>query len=227
MCARPKNVHPLQKWLRQEFSHFPTWHGCEVWPRNHEPNDYLAFFRQVAEALLSRNISNLQPTFIWRETSPRRFNSSGGYFNKTEGPCVPHELAKMSAYDWRNNMLRPILQRLFDAPNANAYGLPIWHLSAAAPFLGHGHDCSHYDLPGVPDTWSHSFSTLSLLATCLRMGPDTTSVTMCFQAGRRTSSAVSQTGGHDQRVPRGRRQPLLSSSPRTAPGWVAYSGGSI
>ena len=62
-------------------------------------------------------------------------------------------MVELHRYNWRNTALEPELATL----GGRIRVLPIFDLSARYPKVDQpkAADCTHFALPGLPDTWSH------------------------------------------------------------------------
>ena len=71
-------------------------------------------------------------------------------FRVSVAQCAVVELHR---YNWRNTALEPELATL----GGRIRVLPIFYLSARYPKVDQpkAADCTHFALPGLPDTWSH------------------------------------------------------------------------
>ena len=116
------------------------------------------FHQGIAVPLMQRNAT--RPILIWRETAPQRFNTPGGLFaifQKVDRlrnvSCERRPVAELHRYNWRNTALEPEFAILGDRIRI----LPIFDLSARYPKVDQpkAADCTHFALPGLPDTWSH------------------------------------------------------------------------
>ena len=116
------------------------------------------FHEAIAVPLMQRNAT--LPSLIWRETAPQRFNTPGGLFDifrKVDRlrnvSCERRPVAELHRYNWRNTALEPELATL----GGRVRTLPIFDLSARYPKIDQpkAGDCTHFALPGLPDTWSH------------------------------------------------------------------------
>ena len=116
------------------------------------------FHEGIAVPLMQRNAT--LPSLIWRETAPQRFNTPGGLFDifrKVDRlrnvSCERRPVAELHRYNWRNTALEPELATL----GGRVRTLPIFDLSARYPKIDQpkAGDCTHFALPGLPDTWSH------------------------------------------------------------------------
>ena len=116
------------------------------------------FHEAIAVPLMQRNAT--LPSLIWRETAPQRFNTPGGLFDtfRKVDPlrnvsCERRPVAELHRYNWRNTALEPELATL----GGRVRTLPIFDLSAGYPKIDQpkAGDCTHFALPGPPDTWSH------------------------------------------------------------------------
>ena len=139
-----------------------------VW-YNNEPTEAAAlrkgFHEAISVPLMQRNTT--QPVLIWRETAPQRFNTPGGLFHTFQKvdrwrnvSCELRPVAELHRHNWRNTALKPEFATL----GRRIRTLPIFDLSARYPKVDQpkAKDCTHFALPGLPDTWSHL-----LLATLL------------------------------------------------------------
>ena len=116
------------------------------------------FHEGIAVPLMQRNATS--PILIWRETAPQRFNTPGGLYNvfrKVDRlrnvSCERRPVVELHRYNWRNTALEPELATL----GGRIRVLPIFDLSARYPKVDQpkAADCTHFALPGLPDTWSH------------------------------------------------------------------------
>ena len=116
------------------------------------------FHEAIDVPMMQRNAT--LPSLIWRETAPQRFNTPGGLFDifrKVDRlrnvSCERHPVAELHRYNWRNTALEPELATL----GGRVRTLPIFDLSAPYPKIDQpkAGDCTHFALPGPPDTWSH------------------------------------------------------------------------
>ena len=123
------------------------------------------FHEAISVPLIQRNAT--QPVLIWRETAPQRFNTPGGLFHtfqkvdrRRNVSCELRPVAELHRHNWRNTALKPEFATL----GRRIRTLPIFDLSARYPKVDQpkAKDCTHFALPGLPDTWSHL-----LLATLL------------------------------------------------------------
>lgn len=122
-------------------------------------------YLKATEAVIQRRRSNVQ--YIWRETVPTHFNTPDGMFpgfGKAGSTCAPRQDVSQH---WSNTLANAVMQRL---------GIPIlyverqlmseWYAhidrlnrfemrnnSAGRPMLRPHFDCTHYCLPGPPDSW--------------------------------------------------------------------------
>jgi hypothetical protein len=96
---------------------------------------------------------------MWRESAPQRYDTLGGLFSVfAKGPldqrCVwPRSADEMARYDFRN---RDIRRAIRDLGRDVVLPLNIYNMTVSNPYPGKVKwgDCTHYALPGVPDSWS-------------------------------------------------------------------------
>ena len=136
-----------------------VWYNAQARNRQKQEAELLrsGFHEGITVPLTQRNVTH--PIVIWRETAPQRYNSPGGLFDvymfrrRRKVWCERRPVKELHRYNWRNTALEPELATL----GRKIRVLSIFDLSARYPKVDQpkAADCTHFALPGLPDTWSH------------------------------------------------------------------------